>query len=140
MIQVTEEIAIDEHEIELDFIRSSGPGGQHANRSATAVQLRFDVLRSPSLPEDVRWRLFHLAGNRMTEDGTLVIEAKRHRQQDKNRQDAITRLVVLIRRAAREPKVRRLTRPTRRSQERRLSNKRHRSEIKRLRRSPKDDW
>jgi len=133
---VTKNIAIDENELEYDFIRASGPGGQHVNRSATAVQLRFDVANSPSLPDDVRKRLMRLAGNRLTDQGVLIIEAKRFRSQERNRQDAIGRLVELIRQAARKPKVRRKTRPTRASQERRLREKRRRSEIKRRRKSP----
>ncbi|RLC63312.1 MAG: aminoacyl-tRNA hydrolase [Chloroflexi bacterium] len=136
MIRVTKNIAIDENELEYDFIRASGPGGQHVNRSATAVQLRFDVANSPSLPDDVRKRLMRLAGNRLTDQGVLIIEAKRFRSQERNRQDAIGRLVELIRQAARKPKVRRKTRPTRASQERRLREKRRRSEIKRRRKSP----
>lgn len=136
MIRVTKSIAIDENELEYDFIRASGPGGQHVNRSATVVQLRFDVANSPSLPDDVRKRLMRLAGNRLTDQGVLIIEAKRFRSQERNRQDAIGRLVELIRQAARKPKVRRKTRPTRASQERRLREKRRRSEIKRRRKSP----
>jgi ribosome-associated protein len=139
MIKVTRNIAIGESEIEERFIRASGPGGQHVNRAATAVQLRFDVAHSPSLPDDVRERLTHLASGRMSEDGVLIVEAKRFRSQDRNRQDALNRLVKLIRRAARKPKTRRKTRPTRASKERRLKDKRHRSEIKRLRQSPRRD-
>ena len=137
MIQVTPEIALDEREIEQAFIRASGPGGQHVNKAATAVQLRFDVENSPSLPEGVRERLKRLAGNRMTESGVLVVEAKRFRTQEQNRQDALKRLVALIREASRKPKPRHKTKPTRASKERRLRNKRRRSEIKKLRR---DSW
>jgi ribosome-associated protein len=140
MIKVTRNITIDESEIEERFIRASGPGGQHVNRAATAVQLRFDVAHSPSLPDDVRERLIRLASSRMTEDGVLIIEAKRFRSQGRNRQDALNRLVKLIRRAARKPETRRKTRPTRASKERRLEDKRRRSEIKRLRQSPRRDW
>ena len=137
MIQVTRTIIIDEAEIEEQFIRASGPGGQHVNRSATAVQLRFDVANSPSLPDDVRQRLMRLAGNRMTDDGILVIDAQRHRSQNRNRQDARRRLVDLVRRASLPPKVRRKTRPTGASKERRLREKQQRSETKRLRRGPR---
>jgi ribosome-associated protein len=140
MIKVTRNIAIGESEIEERFIRASGPGGQHVNRAATAVQLRFDVAHSPSLPDDVRERLIRLASSRMTEDGVLIIEAKRFRSQGRNRRDALNRLVKLIRRAARKPETRRKTRPTRASKERRLEDKRRRSEIKRLRQSPRRDW
>jgi ribosome-associated protein len=139
MIKITKDIAISENEIEEQFIRASGPGGQRVNRAATAVQLRFDVANSPSLPDAVRERLVHLAGSRMTEDGVLIVEAKRFRMQDRNRQDAINRLVKLIRKAARKPKTRRKTNPTRASKERRLRNKRRRSEIKRMRRPPPID-
>ncbi len=140
MIEITSKIAISENEIEENFIRASGPGGQKVNKAATAVQLRFDVAHSPSLPDRVRERLTRLAGNRMTEDGVLIIEARQFRTQEQNRQDALDRLVKLIRQAARKPKTRRKTTPTRASQERRLRKKRRRSEIKRMRQSPDQDW
>lgn len=132
-IQITDAIAIDEREIEQKFIRASGPGGQNINKVATAVQLRFDVANSPSLPAAVRERLMGLAGRRITADGVLVIEAQRFRTQVRNRQDAIERLIALIRKAAEKPKPRRKTRPTRRSKERRLEGKRQRGETKRTR-------
>ena len=132
-IQITDAIAIDEREIEQKFIRASGPGGQNINKVATAVQLRFDVANSPSLPAEVRERLMGLAGRRITADGVLVIEARRFRTQARNRQDAIERLIALIRKAAEKPKPRRKTRPTRRSKERRLEGKRQRGETKRTR-------
>jgi ribosome-associated protein len=134
MIPVTPSIAIHEDEITLHFIRASGPGGQHVNKVATAVQLRFDVRNSPNLPDDVRARLIQLAGRKITEDGFLVIEAKRFRTQDSNRQDALDRLIKLIRKACEKPKPRHRTRPSKKSKERLLAAKRHRSRIKRMRR------
>lgn len=136
VMRVTRHIAIDENELEERFFRSSGPGGQHANRAATAVQLRFDAAHSPSLPDDVRRRLIDLAGNQVTDDGVLVIDAQRFRSQHRNRRDARKRLAALIRQAAKKPKRRRRTKPTRASEERRLRNKRRRSQKKRLRKPP----
>ena len=133
MIEVTPDISIPETEISVDFIRSSGPGGQNVNKVSSAVQLRFDVLKSPSLPEDVRSRLVMLAGNRLTDEGILLIEAKQFRTQEQNREDAVHRLVDLVRKATEKPKARKRTRPTAASQQRRLETKRRRSEIKRLR-------
>ncbi len=135
MIQITPAIAIDEGEIQEEFVRASGPGGQNVNKVATAVQLRFDVAHSPSLPDDVRQRLVRLAGRRMTEEGVLIIEARRFRKQARNRQDAVDRLVALIRKAAGKPLPRRKTSPTPASKRQRLEAKRHRGEIKRSRRS-----
>jgi ribosome-associated protein len=133
MIRVTASISIDEQEIEESFIRSSGPGGQNVNKLATAVQLRFDVRHSPNLPDDVRQRLERLAGRRLTRDGVLVITAQQYRTQERNRDDALARLVALIQEAAVRPVPRRKTRPTLASRKRRLEGKRRRSTIKGLR-------
>jgi ribosome-associated protein len=134
MIPITPTLTLDEDEIQLDFVRASGPGGQNVNKVATAAQLRFDVRRSPSLPDDVRERLMRLAGRRITEDGVLIITAQRFRTQERNRQDALDRLVELVRRAAEPPKLRRKTRPPLAARARRLDTKRQRGQTKRLRR------
>lgn len=133
MIRVTPQISIREEELKLDFIRSSGPGGQNVNKVATAVQLRFDADASPSLPPEVRRRLFRIAGKRISKEGVLMVDARRFRTQERNRQDAVERLVRWIRKACEKPKKRIKTRPTVGSRERRLEDKRQRSEIKRLR-------
>ena len=133
MIRVTDRIAIDEREIEESFVRSSGPGGQNVNKLATAVQLRFDVRRSPSLPNDVSVRLQRLAGSRLTNDGVLIITAQRFRTQERNRADALERLVALIREAAVVPKKRRPTKPSKAAKRKRLDAKKRRSSIKSLR-------
>ena len=135
MIRINDTISIDEGEVSETFIRSSGPGGQNVNKLATAVQLRFDVRGSPSLPAEMRARLERLAGTRLTRDGVLVIIAQRHRTQGRNRQDALDRLIDLIRRAAVPPIKRRPTRPTAGSRERRIEGKKRRAGIKRLRRA-----
>jgi ribosome-associated protein len=135
MIKVTSTIHLDENELQFDYVRASGPGGQNVNKVSTAVQLRFDALNSPSLPEEVRHRLLHLAGNQVTEAGILIIEARRFRSQEQNLQDAVERLVRLVQRAAEKPKVRRPTRPTAAARQRRLESKKRRSALKQLRRS-----
>jgi ribosome-associated protein len=135
MIRISTRIAVDEREIDESFVRASGPGGQNVNKLSTAVQLRFDVRGSPSLPGDVKARLERLAGTRLTRDGVLVIIAQRHRTQARNRQDALDRLVDLIRRAATPPVARRPTKPTAASRERRIESKKHRAGIKRQRRA-----
>lgn len=138
MIQVTRTIALSEDELQVSFVRASGPGGQNVNKVATAVQLRFDAAGSPSLSAEVRERLLRLAGRRATEDGVIVIDARRHRTQERNRQDAVDRLVELIRRAAVRPKRRRSTQPTRASRVKRLDEKKKRGAAKRRRAGPRD--
>lgn len=134
MIRVTGRISLDPREIEISFIRASGPGGQHVNKVSSAVQLRFDVRQSQAYDDYVRGRLEKLAGSRLTREGVLVLTAQEHRSQERNRQDAIDRLVELIRAAAVVPKVRRATRPTLGSKQRRLDSKSKRSGVKSLRR------
>ncbi|MDO9466253.1 MAG: alternative ribosome rescue aminoacyl-tRNA hydrolase ArfB [Thiobacillus sp.] len=133
MIRVNAQIELDEREIQEDFVRASGPGGQNVNKVSTAVQLRFDVARSPSLPDPVRERLIALVGRRITQDGVLIIEAERYRSQRRNRDDALERLLELIREACEVDTPRRPTRPTLASKKRRLDSKQRRGETKKLR-------
>ena len=131
---VTPQIEIPDGELHLEFVRGSGPGGQNVNKVATAVQLRFDVAHSPSLPDDVRERLLRIGGRRVTDDGVLVIDARRARTQLENRNLALAQFVALVRKAAVSPRKRRKTAPTAASKERRIRRKKQRSEVKRNRR------
>lgn len=133
MIQVTDRISIGKKEIKELFVRSSGPGGQNVNKLSTRVQLRFDVINSPSLPEEVRGRLSRIAGNRLTADGILIINSDRFRTREKNRADALSRLVGLIRKAAVRPNIRKKTSPSASVALRRMEEKRRRGHKKRLR-------
>jgi ribosome-associated protein len=137
MLEITPSLQIDQRELQIDFIRASGPGGQNVNKVATAVQLRFDV-RTSSLAEEVKARLIHLAGKRITSEGVLLIEAKRFRTQEQNREDAIQRFVELVRKSLVKPKARKKTKPTATSKEERLKEKKRKGEIKKLRQSK--DW
>ncbi|POR55211.1 alternative ribosome rescue aminoacyl-tRNA hydrolase ArfB [Bosea psychrotolerans] len=139
MIQVTPSIVIDESELEESFVRASGPGGQHVNKVSSAVQLKFDIRRSPSLPNDVAVRLMKLAGSRLTQDGVIVIVAQAQRSQKRNREEARERLLELIRAAAVRPQTRRPTKPTKASKERRLVSKDKRASIKAGRSKPGAD-
>lgn len=140
MIVISREISIDENELEVDFIRSSGPGGQNINKVSTAVQLRFNIHQSPSLPEDVKKRLSALAGSRLSENGVIIIEAKRFRTQTMNREDAIQRLVMLIKQAAQKPKVRKKTKPSVSASAARVFDKKKRGAIKKVRNYNPEDW
>ena len=135
MIYITDEISISENEIKEDFVRASGPGGQNVNKVATAVQLRFDVVNSPNLPEEIKNKLIKIAGKKMTYDGVLIIDSREHRTQNRNREEALNRLVDLIKKATEKPKNRIKTRPTRAAKEKRLQGKKHRGAVKTLRKN-----
>lgn len=139
MLAITPSIAISDEELEERFVRSSGPGGQNVNKVATAVELRFDALNSPSLPDALRARLLARRDSRITEDGVVIIQAQRYRSQERNREDARARLLALIQAVLKPPKPRLATKPTRASKERRLSSKRERAGIKRQRASREID-
>ena len=137
MLEITPDFQIDERDLQIDYVRASGPGGQNVNKVATAAQLRFNIEVS-SLPEEVKARLIHLAGKRVTSEGILLIEAKRFRTQEQNREDAIHRFVALVRKSFETPKARKKTKPTKAAKEARLKEKKRKGEIKRLRNRPFD--
>jgi ribosome-associated protein len=138
MIQISPSIHIHENELRFDYVRASGPGGQNVNKVATAAQLRFDVTAS-SLTEEVKSRLIHLAGKRVTDEGILLIEAKQFRAQEQNREDAIQRLIALVKKALVKPKPRKKTKPTKAAKEKRLESKKRRGEVKKRRRNKNFD-
>ena len=140
MIEITPTLSLDESEIQLDFVRASGPGGQNVNKVSTAAQLRWDVNATSVLAPEAKARLLKLAGSRVTEEGVLIIEAKRYRSQEQNRLDAIARLVALVQQALEEPKVRRKTRPSRTSSAARVEEKKRRGVIKRTRKFKPEEW
>ncbi|MGE5806974.1 MAG: alternative ribosome rescue aminoacyl-tRNA hydrolase ArfB [Ignavibacteria bacterium] len=133
MIEINNKIFIPETELHFNFIRSSGPGGQNVNKVSTAVQLRFDIINSPSLAEQLKKRLIAVSGNRATKEGILIIEAKRFRTQESNRQDAVERFIGLIRKAEKKPKRRIKTKPSKESKQKRIEEKKKRSEVKKMR-------
>lgn len=140
MLKVSPSIEINEEEIKVDFIRASGPGGQNVNKVSSAVQLRFNIIESPSLEAELKERLIKIAGNRVTDEGILVIEAKRYRTQEQNRFDAIQRLIAWIQKASEKPKLRKPTRPSVTARAARIGDKKKRGEIKRIRRFIPEDW
>ncbi len=140
MIEITPNLHIDERELQMEFIRASGPGGQNVNKVATAVQLRFDVANSPSLAGDVKERLLQLAGNRATHDGVLVIEAKSYRTQEQNRADALLRFSELVQKALHKPKPRRPTKPSISAKAARVFEKKRRGAVKKIRRFDPNEW
>jgi ribosome-associated protein len=139
MIAITATLSLDDEELDIRFVRSSGPGGQNVNKVSTAAQLRFDARRSPSLPDEVATRLIRLAGARATKDGVIVINADRFRTQERNREDAIARLAALITRAAEKPKPRKATKPTKAAKQKRMDEKSKRGAVKKLRRAGSED-
>jgi ribosome-associated protein len=140
MIQVTSSISLDESEFQVDFIRSSGPGGQNVNKVSSAAQVRWNIRTSQCISPMVKERLEKLAGNRITEDGNLLIEAKRYRTQEQNRLDAFQRIIALVQKALEVPKVRKATRPTISAKAARVADKKKRGEVKRIRKYNPDDW
>jgi len=140
MIEITALFKLDESELQFDFVRSAGPGGQNVNKVSTACQLRWDVRATAALLPDVKERLVKLAGSRMTEEGILIIEAKRHRTQEQNREDAIAHLVALVQKALEKPKLRKKTRPSVTASGARVDEKKRRAAVKRTRRYNPEDW
>ena len=140
MIEITSSLALDENELQFDYIRASGPGGQNVNKVATACQLRWDVRATAALGEEVKARLLKLAGSRATEEGVIIIEAKRYRTQEGNRLDAIARLVALVQKALEAPKVRKKTKPSVTASAARVDEKKRRGAIKRTRRYNPEEW
>lgn len=140
MIEVSSNVKIDESEIQYEFIRASGPGGQNVNKVSSSVQLRFDIRNSPSLESEVKERLIKLTGSRVTDDGILIIEAKKYRTQEQNRYDATQRLIAWVQKALEKPKVRRATRPSLTAKAARVGDKKKRGEIKKTRRFNQEDW
>ena len=140
MIEISPNIKINENELHFDFIRAAGPGGQNVNKVSTAVQMRFDVANSPSLPDDVKERLTRLAGSKITQEGILLIEARRYRTQEQNRFDAIQKFIDLVQKATVKPKIRRKTKPSATASAARVFAKKRRGAIKRTRTYNPDEW
>ncbi|GAP13488.1 protein chain release factor B [Longilinea arvoryzae] len=140
MVEIIPSLQLDESELQFDFIRSAGPGGQNVNKVSTACQLRWDVRSTPALPPEVKERLMKLAGSRMTDEGVLIIEARRYRTQEQNRLDAIQRLIALVQKALEKPKERKKTRPSVTASAARVDDKKRRGAVKRTRRYNPADW